>query len=217
MVSAGSTERATRRALRGLERGDAEEIDRLLSGADVTVLAEAFADLLDGNARPKPLVANFVAACWEEGRPHAADRRARGKRTPAAPADVPEEPSARRRYLTLSLDAVSRPRLVQLFVAAAAGADGKARERATSRLVTDAAGRGRQEVTGPERDLVDRWIRELGASRPLDRLRLAAKLMTTLKADIDRTAVDARAEGATWREIGEALAIGPDTARKRFR
>jgi hypothetical protein len=215
MPKTGS-ERSIRLALKGLEAGNAEEVDRLLASVDDAVIAEAFADLVEGNARPDAVVASFVAACWEEGRAHAADRRAQGKRTPASPSDVPREPSARRRYLALSVDAVPGKRLVDLFIRAAVTADREARERAAGRIVAEAPfGRG-PEVTGPESELADQWLRGLGALRPLDRLRLAGKLVTTLTAEIERTAVEARAKGATWREIGAAQGIGPDAARKRL-
>jgi hypothetical protein len=51
---------------------------------------------------------------------------------------------------------------------------------------------------------------------PLISLAAAGQVLRTLSDDVDALAFNARAEGATWAEIGQALAMTKQAAQQRF-
>src|SRR5437870_5024613 len=117
MAKADGSQRGVASVSRRLAAGDAALVEDLIAGAGTDVLAEVFADLVDGSASSARLVAQFVSACWEGGASDASPRRAKGRKTPGAVVDVPTDPTRRRLYLLASFDAVSGRSLTGLLLA----------------------------------------------------------------------------------------------------
>ena len=100
---------------------------------------------------------------------------------------------------TASLDAVCRD-LGAWMSGQRSGQQQPDRVEMSESAAVDAAGSGSVEVPA------EGWV---GVSR-------AQEALDTARADLQRSVESARSDGATWRQIGEALGITAQTAHKRF-
>lgn len=205
-----------KRTLKKLRDGDIETVSSLLAGVDASAVAECFADLLDGLANPNPLLGGFIYACWD-GRTHAADRRAKGRKIPVSIRDVPTSPQDRRSYILASFDAVPAAIVPRLLAWGFSVASPESLYRAAKRA--RAAGPTPkptpEHVLPNERAAISDAARKLGATSPTDTIRALTRLQAAAEQAISDAIAGARSAGLTWREIGDGLGLTPEAARKR--
>jgi len=203
--------------LRVLGSGDVGEAARLLGDIDRRVIGHAFADVLDGadgRARTR-LVGQYVNS-FEGANP--VQRRGDGKKTPAGISDVPTEPTQRRSYVLLSVDAPSPEALAKLLAAGLALTSEPARRQAAGRL--GRADRRRRRSLGDglaEQLAIEETLHRLAGDSCVKRLATARRLADRLKDAIALDVAGAREQRVSWRKIGQALEVSAEGARGRFR
>jgi hypothetical protein len=208
----------SKRLLNRLASGGSEAVKGLIEGVDRDVVADAFADLVDGTDDSRALINHFVSAFWESGIESAERRRRAGLDTPAKGNEVSEHSGARRKTFKDCFDLIPGHSLVLLVTEAFGGSSPPARERAAVRLIAWRKDTGATaDPSSKERIVMDRALHEIGAKTAVQRIRSARLLTEAAKAIIEESVAEARRDSIVWREIAEALDSNEDATKRKYR